>query len=117
VKQIYYDFDNIGATLEKDGVYTFDAKKMGQSSDGGLFFGDENVTSLSSLLTEKYKGKTITAKVLFDEHQTSTKWSGSHYLKALRYMVEQGKVKAVFTDKVEHKVTVLLTEHCVLEFI
>ena len=27
VKQIYYDFDNIGAVLDKDGSYTFDAKE------------------------------------------------------------------------------------------
>lgn len=116
VKQIYYDFDNIGATLEKDGVYTFDAKRMEASSTSIIDFGDENVRSLSKLIADKYKGRRISAKSLFEEHHPSTKWCGSHYLKTLRDMVEKGDLKATFTDIRDHKVTVLLREECVLEF-
>jgi three-Cys-motif partner protein len=116
VKQIYYDFDNIGAVLENDGNYTFDAKKMGNSVNSLFNFGDQNVASLSKILEEKYKGKTISAKDLFEDHHPSTKWSGSHYLKALRNMTDKGKIEPIYTDNIEHKVTVLLTNHCKLKF-
>ena len=114
VKQIYYDFDNIGAALEKDGVYTFDAKKMDSST--GFDFGDSNVELLSQQLENKYQGKTIVARKLFDEHHPTTKYCGSHYAKTLRYMVGIGKINATFTDEKSHKVSVLLNEHCILKF-
>jgi three-Cys-motif partner protein len=113
VKQIYYDFDNIGATLEKDGTYTFDAKNMGAA---GIDFGDQNVHALSLQILSKYKGRKITARMLFDEHHHSTKWAGPHYSKTLRYMVERSQVKATFNDNVKHKVAVLLTNQCILDF-
>ncbi|SHN33272.1 three-Cys-motif partner protein TcmP [Mucilaginibacter sp. OK098] len=113
VKQIYYDFDNIGATLERDGTYTFDAKKMGSSS---IDFGDQNVQLLSTHILNKYKGRRISAKALFDEHQSTSKWAGSHYSKTLRYMVERSQVKTTFTDNKKHKVSVLLSKECILDF-
>jgi hypothetical protein len=116
VKQIYYNYDNIGAVLERDGSYTFDAKKMGESSDAMLNFGDQNVKALSEILQKKYRGKTMTAQKLFNEHQPSGKYCGSHYAKTLRDMVEKGLVKATFTDNSQHKVSVLLTNNCKLEF-
>jgi len=42
VKQIYYDYDDIGAPLV-NGYYTFDAKKMGIATNSMLDFGDQNV--------------------------------------------------------------------------
>ena len=116
VKQIYYEFDNLGATLEKDGSYTFDVKRMGQSSDSMLNFGDQNVAALSDILENKYKGRSITALDLFNEHHPTTKYAFTHYSKTLRRMVEVGKVKSTYTNGSEHKVTVLLNEHCLLEF-
>lgn len=113
VKQIYYDFDNIGATLEKNGVYTFDAKRMGSS---GLDFGDTNILDLSQALEKEYKGQTIVALKLFQEHQVKTKYCGSHYAKTLRFMFEKGKVFAKFTDGKAHKVSVLITDFCILTF-
>lgn len=113
VKQIYYDFDNIGATLERDGVYSFDAKKMGHST---LEFADTNVEALSQDLGSAYKGRTIKALELYEQHHPKTKYCGSHYAKTLRRMVELGNVEATFTDEKAHKVTVLLTEHCTLKF-
>ena len=117
IKQIYYDFDNIGATLEKDGVYTFDAKKMVESSNSSFNFGDQNVQALSDILQKKYKGRKLSAKALFNDHHPSSKFCGSHYAKTLRDMVDKGKVKSTFSDNREHKVSVLLTDQCILEFI
>ncbi len=113
VKQIYYDFDNIGANLEKDGVYTFDAKNMGNS---GIMFGDTNIIALSKDLEEKYRGQTITAQKLFEEHQKTTKYCGSHYAKTLRHMFERGQILAKFTDDKAHKVSVLINGNCILTF-
>lgn len=116
VKQVYYDFDNIGAVLDKDGHYTFDAKRMDVPKGASIDFGDLNVTILMNQLLEKYKGRTISARALFDEHQPSTKWAGSHYLKTLRKMVDERVITATFTDEAEHTVTVLLTDHSILQF-
>lgn len=116
IKQIYYEFDNIGASLEADGNYTFDAKKLGLPVDSMLDFGDENVRALGSLLEVKYKGRKINARDLFEEHHPTTQWGVPHYLKTLRQMVDDGKIKSTFTDDHQHKVSVLLTNHCHLEF-
>ncbi len=116
VKQKFYDFDNIGACLDKDGNYTFDAKQMDQNS-GSLFNSeDQNIFLLSKQLEEKYKGKTISARKLFEEHHPTTKYCGSHYAKTLRYMFENGKLNSIFTDNRDHKVSVLLINECKLEF-
>ncbi len=116
VKQIYHDFDNIGTTLEKDGTYTFDAKKLDMESNNLFDFGDQNVNDLSRLLVIAYKGKTITASRLFEEHQTSFKYSRRHYVGALRKLVTDEEITAKFTDEIEHKVSVLLNDSCVLQF-
>jgi hypothetical protein len=116
VKQVYYNYDNIGATLDRDGNYTFDAKRMGESSDSLLNFGDENVRVLSQLLLAKYKGRTITARQLFEQHHPTTKFCGSHYAKTLRDMVAKGTIRSSFNDDSSHKVSVLLNDNCKLEF-
>lgn len=116
VKQVFYDFDNIGATLDKDGNYTFDAKLMGFSDELKLDFGDQNTENLCQLIEEKYRNKTLTAKALFDEHHPTTKYCGSHYAKALRHMIEIGKLEAEFCDNIAHKKSVLLTDMCKLRF-
>lgn len=116
VKQIYYEFDNIGACLEADGNYTFDAKKMDVPQGSTLDFGDANVESLSKILEEAYKGKKIKAKTLFEEHHIKTQFAAPHYLKTLRHMVENNKVKSEFTDGKNHIRTVLLIDHCELIF-
>lgn len=113
VKQIFHDYDNIGASLDRDGNYTFDAKQMGSSQ---LDFGDQNIEALSSLLMIKYGKQKLTAKEVFDQHHPTTKWCGSHYLKTLRYMERIGKLKSTFTDNSSHKVSVLINENCILEF-
>lgn len=116
VKQVFYDFDNIGANLEKDGTYTFDAKKMHYNDPLGLYFGDDNLQALSDKLFEEYNGRTISAEKLFQKHQQNNKYCASHYAKTLRKMVDDGLVISRFTDNVNHKVSVLLTKHCILTF-
>lgn len=116
VKQVYYDFDNIGASLDKDGNYSFDAKKMGNPGSLTLDFGDQNIAALSDNIETKYKGQTITARALFEGHHPITKYCGTHYAKTLRHMVERGVVKSEFKDGRSHTVSVLLTETCILKF-
>lgn len=116
VKQVYHDFDNIGANLEEDGNYTFDAKKMGMNGHTLFDFDDENIQALSNKLVEKYSGCTISARTLFDEHQKNTIYSSVHYRDALRNLVDKKKLKATFNDNKEHRVSVLITKDCILEF-
>lgn len=115
VKQIYNDFDNIGATLGENGDYMFDSKKLDQD-DGQLNFGDQNIYVLGKQLVDKYKGRKILAIQLFNEHQTLTKYCRKHYSDTLRDLETKGKLKSTFTDNKEHSVTVLVNEHCILEF-
>lgn len=114
VKQIYHEFDNIGATLEKDGNYAFDAKKM--DAGGMLEFGDQNVQVLSARLQKEFKGQTISAFKLFNDHHPNTLWSGQHYLKALRSMAECGVLESKFTDGIQHRKSVMLIPTCILKF-
>jgi three-Cys-motif partner protein len=116
VKQVYYDFDNIGATLNKDGNYTFDAKHMDIQTGSMLEFGDSNIDKLSSMLEKEYKRRTLSARRLFEEHHTKTKYCGTHYAQTLRDMVGKEKIKASFSDGKQHKVSVLLIGECKLEF-
>ncbi len=115
VKQVYYNYDNIGASLDKDGNYTFDAKAMGYEN-GFWDFGEDNIINLSTMLIEAYKGKTVTAKELFEEHHPKTKYCASHYAKTLRWMIEQGTIKSKYTDNVNHKVSALIIDECIIEF-
>lgn len=116
VKQIYNDFDNVGASLEKDGTYTFDAKKMNYSASLTFNFDDQNLTDLQNELMKSFKGKRITAKKLFEEHQVKTKYCSTHYAKTLRSMVDYNLVEAEFIDNKKHIVNVLLIEECILKF-
>jgi len=116
VKQIFYDFDNIGATLERDGVYAFDAKKMYDAQNPLFDFSEFNISALSRQILSTYKGRKISARKLFEEHQVSTKFCGSHYALTLRKMVEEGLVSARFVNDKPHRVSVLLTPDCWLDF-
>ena len=116
VKQIYNDFDNIGATLGADGDYTFDAKKLDTAPNSQFDFGDQNVYILSKQLKEKYGGKKVLAIDLFNEHQLLTKYCRTHYCDTLRKMVQDGEVTSNFTDGKEHTVSILINEHCLIEF-
>jgi hypothetical protein len=116
IKQVYHEFDNIGASLDKDGNYTFDAKKMDIPQNSTFDFGDENVEALSKKLIEKYAGKSLSAKTLFEEHQVKTQFAGPHYLKTLRKMFDEGKIEVHYTDDKQHRASVLLIDNCHLKF-
>lgn len=116
VKQIYYDYDNIGASLEQDGVYTFDAKRMKYNEGNTLDFGESYLDELSIQLANEFKGRKLSGKDLYTFHNTKTKYCGTHYAKTLRYMVEKNMIASEFTDDKEHKVSVLLTDECILKF-
>jgi three-Cys-motif partner protein len=117
VKQIYYEFDNIGASLEKNtNNYTFDAKKLDASQDSLFEFGDENIITLGAILAKEYQGKTIIAKDLFEEHHVNTQFAGAHYLKSLRKLVDDGIIEVKYLDNKAHKVTVLINDFCELKF-
>ncbi len=117
VKQVYHDFDNIGATLDKNGTYTFDAKIMDTDKGGLLDFGDQNVITLSKLIEEEFKGKKLTSRMLFDLHHIKVKgdFSGRHYVNALRYLVELGKINSIYTDGKTHRKSVIISDFCLLE--
>lgn len=114
VKNVYHAYDNIGATLENDGNYTYDAKK--KASTNGFDFGNPNTIALSNILKDAYIGQQITAKALYEEHQKTTKFSWSHYRDTLRHMVDNGTIRVNFTDNVNHKVSVLIADTCILNF-
>jgi three-Cys-motif partner protein len=114
VKNVYHTFDNIGATLENDGNYTFDAKRSNASV--GLDFSNENVKALSLLIAQTYGGQQWTAKAVYEDHQKGTKYSWSHYRDTLRYMVDNGMATAKYSDDVNHKVSVLVSDTCILNF-
>ena len=116
IKQIYSDFDNIGATLDQFGTYTFDAKKLENSTTGLFESVDTNTDLLSSELQLKYKGKTTTALGLYDEHQTNNKFSRRHYANALRKLVSDGVVESSYVDEINHQKSVLIIKECILKF-
>jgi hypothetical protein len=116
IKQIYYDYDNIGAVLV-NGVYTFDAKKMGDPRNSTLDFGDQNIRILADELEAKYKGLETTARELCDEHNPGTLWCATHYSLALRVLVDEKKIRSWFTDNVKHRVSITITDYCKLLFL
>ena len=116
VKQIFYDFDNIGASLEKEGTYTFDAKHMKYTSGFNFDFTQDNIEALTKHLLKKFEGRTISARKLFDIDQTNNKYCATHYVQTLRQMKDKDLINAYFNDNINHKVSVLLKDECILEF-
>ncbi len=118
VKQIYDEFDNIGAVLENNNTYSFDAKKLDNEKiqGTGFDFGDQNIFLLKDILKKEYSEKIITAEALFEEHQKTSRFAIRHYREALRSLVDEGIVFSEFTDKSDHKVSVLINKFCLLKF-
>ncbi len=116
IKEIYQSYDNIGAVLENDNVYTFDAKQLNGPVNSMFDFGELNIINLSNQLLKTYKGKKLTARRLFDEHHFTTAYAHTHYAKALRRLQQSGELKSYFNDSINHKVSVLINDNCNLEF-
>lgn len=113
-KQVFHEYDNIGAPLDKYGTYTFDSKR--QSMQMGFDLGDPNVLQLSKMLKEEFKSKEISAEKLFKNHQKNNPFSAKHYVLALRELKENGDLTSYYTDNKSHKVSVLLIKECILKF-
>jgi three-Cys-motif partner protein len=116
VKQIYNDFANVGTVFDGVNTYTFDVKKITNPVEELFDTNSENIDALKNMLLEEYKGRIITSYDLFEEHQQNCLYSRSHYVKALRRLVEEGAVESEFTDGKNHIVTVLLSKDCILKF-
>jgi len=118
IKTIYNDFANVGTVFDGKNTYTFDAKSL--DNPVNKIFDEHaksrNVDNLKELIQSEYSGKSVLSEDLFNNHHKNNLYSRSHYTKALRRLVEEGKLESVFTDNVEHKVSVLISKHCHLKF-
>lgn len=119
IKQIYNDFDNVGAAFDAESnTYTFDAKmdNMPQS-----MFDEElrsmSIEKLAEKLWKKYANQSISAQKLFDEDQTETKFCRAHYAMALRNLYSRGVVQSRYTDGKNHVKSVLINDCCILTFV
>lgn len=116
IKTIYNDFANVGTIFDGVNTYTFDAKKIENSYNELFDVKSENIDKLKEELLSHYQGRQISANNLFEEHQTNCLYSRSHYTQALRRLVTEGKLIATYIDNKEHKVSVLISKHCILKF-
>ena len=114
VKQVYAEFDNIGASLE-NGTYTFDSKRMG-NSDIEMDFGDSNVEILANKIFDLYNGKITTAQSLFDSMHPVTNYSGRHFTHALGYLENDNKVVGIRTDGKHYRENIIISQFCTLKF-
>lgn len=119
IKQIYNDFDNVGAAFDAESnTYTFDAKMDNRPEN---MFEKElrqaPIDKLGEELWEKYAGQTITAEKLFNEEQKATKFCRTHYAMALRNLYSRGVVLSRFTDGKNHVKSVLINNDCILTFV
>ncbi len=119
IKTIYNDFANVGTVFDGVNTYTFDAKKYGREIIELFDLNSINIDKLKDELHLTYKGKTLTAFDLFEKHHvknTSTPYSRRHYTDALRKLELENKLSVEFTDGRQHKVTVLISKDCKLNF-
>lgn len=115
VKQIYSDFANVGTVFDGRNTYTFDAKQLDEANK--LF--DErtiNIDLLKESIFSTFGGREITALALFDEHHKTNLYSRKHYSEALRLLAAEGKLISRYVDSVNHNVSVLLSNDCILKF-
>lgn len=120
IKQVYSKYSNVPRTLGEMGdvmTYAYDPKRI----DGfkSLFdneFQEDNINRLKKHLMTAYAGKTINAEKMFNEHQKKYLHSKTHYLQALRSLVEEKKITVKYTDGRNHKASVLISNFCDLTF-
>ncbi|MFT3675992.1 MAG: three-Cys-motif partner protein TcmP [Chitinophagaceae bacterium] len=116
IKTIYNDFANVGTIFDGKNTYTFDAKILGREENGLFDLKSQNIDVLKEELYKTYSGKKITAFQLYEEHHIGGLYGRSHYTSALRRLVSEGRLTAVFNDNKAHQVSVLLIPQCSLKF-
>lgn len=115
-KTVYNKYANEDLELNGSNTYTFNPKKCANELS---LFEDMNLAAeaLKDILCKEYKGRTLTALELFEDHQRNSRYSRDHYTRALRMAEEEGLLTANFTDKKNHKVNVLISQECIVKFI
>ena len=115
IKQVYSEFDNLGASLDGNGCYTFDVKLLDVPATG-FEFEDENEAILKEKLLADFKGKCISVQELFDQHQVKTPFTVRHYVRALRALHSEDKISAEHRDDGNHRFAVLYNSTCFITF-
>lgn len=116
IKTVYNDFANVGTIFDGINTYTFDPKKL-ESKESELFdLKSLNISHLKDLIKQKYKGQVLNSQRLFEEHHPGTNYARSHYTDALCEMVDDGDLISEYTDSVNHKKNVIITDKCILRF-
>ena len=116
IKQIYNDFANVGTIFDGRNTYTFDVKKISNPIEDLFDVESDNIDVLKEKLFNSYRGRSISALDLFEDHQKGGLYCRAHYTKALRRLVDEEKVSSVFYDNKQHHVSVLLIKDCILTF-
>lgn len=116
IKTVYNDFANVGTVFDGVNTYTFDVKKITNPIRELFDVKSENIDKLKDDIFVRYRGKKISANDLFEEDQINGLYSRSHYTDALRRLVKENKCQAIYTDKKNHKVSVLISNNCILKF-
>lgn len=116
IKTIYNDFANVGTIFDGSNTYTFDVKKINNPIVELFDIGEQNIDILKQDIYSYYKGKTVSALELFEEHQITGNYCRSHYAKALRKLYEENLVESKFIDGKNHVVSVLISKYCIIKF-
>lgn len=116
IKTIYNDFANVGTIFDGVNTYTFDVKHYNNPIEELFDIKAMNIDNLKQQIYSQYKGRTISAFDLFEEHQTTGNYCRKHYTDALRSLKDDGKLEAKFTDQKQHYVSVLISKECILTF-
>lgn len=116
IKTIYNDFANVGTIFDGVNTYTFDVKQVNNPINELFDVKAMNIDKLKQQIYANYKGRTLSAFDLFEEHQTTGNYCRKHYTDALRSLEEEGKLTAEYTDQKQHYVSVLISKECILTF-
>lgn len=120
IKQVFSKYANVERTLGNMGsveTYTFDPKRGTDSLS--MFdeeFKQENIQFLKNEICRKYAKKRISSEDLFKDDQTGRLHTRTHYLQALRQLVDEKKINVEYTDGRVHKAPVLISISCLLTF-
>ena len=116
VKTVYNDFANVGTVFDGVNTYTFDAKKIENTTIELFDIKSINIDKLKDELITKYSGKKLSASELYEEDHINTLYSRTHYTAALRKLVFENKLNTYYTDGKTHRYPVILSKDCILNF-